>query len=73
MKVRDKKLGKMVDVYDADCLSKPCYWARPDPGIFTQGQGYRRRSIDVGWVCGTREIRGCPDPISELNAGKNDS
>lgn len=42
-----------------DCLTYQCYWARPDPGIFNQGSGYKFRSND--WICGNREIRGCPD------------
>ena len=62
MKIKDKKLKKMVDVSAKDCLTKKCYWPRPDPGIFTQGQGYRtRESGDAGYLCGTREIHGCPD------------
>lgn len=59
MKLKDKKLKKLVDVKDKNCFEKKCYWARPDPGTFTQGQGYRFRSND--WLCGNREIRGCPD------------
>ena len=64
MKIRDKKVGVMVDVYDAKCLRRPCYWPRSDPGTFVQGQGYRARSGgSSGWLCGNREIHGCPDPI----------
>ncbi len=58
MKVRDKKLKKNVDVSDKDCPFRACYWPRLDPGSFTQGQGYRHRSND--WLCGNREIHGCP-------------
>jgi len=61
MKVRDKRLKKDVNVCDKDCPGKKCYWPRPDPGIFTQGQGYRSRGYDAGYRCGTREIHGCPD------------
>jgi hypothetical protein len=60
MKIRDKEIKKYVDVYEKNCPNYECYWARPDPGIFTQGQGYRKASIDRGYICGTREIRGCP-------------
>ena len=60
MKVRDRKVGKMVDMLDKACLKRKCYWARSDPGIFTQGQGYRSRGYDAGWLCGHREINGCP-------------
>ena len=62
MKVRDKKLRVLVDVCESDCPNKKCYWARPDPGIFTQGQGYRTREPGKKpeWLCGTREIGGCP-------------
>ena len=59
MKVKDKELKKMVDVACKDCPTRKCYWPRVDPGVFTQGQGYRFRSND--WLCGTREARGCPD------------
>ena len=63
MKVRDKNFKKNVDVYNADCLKKACYWPRPDPGNFIQGQGYRSRGTvgDDRWLCGTREVHGCPD------------
>lgn len=61
MKVKDKKMKVAVSVAETDCPDKPCYWPRPDPGVFTQGQGYRKRSVDVGWLCGTREAHGCPD------------
>jgi hypothetical protein len=64
VKVKDKKLKEMVDVCDKDCLSKRCYWPRPDPGSFTPGVGYSTRNGRDGakteWLCGTREIRGCP-------------
>jgi hypothetical protein len=59
MKVRDKRLGKEVDVYCRECLGYKCYWAREDPGSFVQGRGYRHRSND--YLCGNREIHGCPD------------
>jgi hypothetical protein len=61
MKVRDKEIKKDVDVSRKDCQKYQCYWARPDPGIFTQGQGYRQSSVNRGYICGTREIRGCPE------------
>jgi hypothetical protein len=60
MKVKDKELKVMVDVSSKDCPTLQCYWPRPDPGIFVQGQGYRSRGRDVGYLCGNREIRGCP-------------
>ena len=43
MKIRDKRVKELVDVVDKDCLKRPCYWPRPDPGVFTQGVGYRTR------------------------------
>lgn len=62
MKVRDKKNRQMVDVSEADCPNKSCYWPRPDPGVFTQGVGYRTRNPGKKpeWLCGNREIHGCP-------------
>jgi len=59
MKIKDKRLKKMVDVSEVNCPMYKCYWARPDPGSFTQGQGYKFRSNE--WLCGNREIRGCPN------------
>jgi hypothetical protein len=58
MIIRDKSLKKDVDVSDKRCPQRPCYWARMDPGVFTQGVGYRHRSNN--WLCGNREINGCP-------------
>ena len=70
MKIKDRKSGKLVDVSEKDCPNRPCYWPRPDPGIFNQGQGYRFRSND--WLCGTREIRGCPDVKVNKEREKSD-
>lgn len=61
MMIRDKELKLKVDVANADCASRKCYWPRSDPGVFTQGQGYRARGGKVEWLCGTREIHGCPN------------
>ena len=60
MLVKDRNIKKKVDVSDPDCPKRSCYWPRPDPGIFTQGHGYAQRSANVGWLCGNREIMGCP-------------
>ena len=65
MKIKDKKLKKWIDVSDKNCLKRKCYWPRIDPGVFTQGQGYRHRSGKQEWLCGTREIHGCPNPKPE--------
>ncbi len=61
MIIKDKEIKKNVDVLKKECLTFECYWPRPDPGVFTQGQGYRQRTIKIGYLCGTREVRGCPD------------
>ena len=67
MKIRDKELKVPVDVCGKDCPTYRCYWPRPDPGIFVQGCGYRSRTNGNGeYLCGTREIRGCPKE-PELN------
>lgn len=58
--------GLKVDVFDRDCAKRPCLWCRPDPGVFTQGVGYRSRSGPTQWLCGTREIRGCPQPLPNV-------
>jgi hypothetical protein len=60
MKVKHN--GVMVDVCEKGCPGYACFWPRTDPGVFTQGQGYKSRgSGPAGWLCGTREIHGCPD------------
>jgi hypothetical protein len=62
MKVRDKHLKADVRVREQSCLKKPCYNPRRDPGIFTQGVGYRERpGGNGGYECGWREVHGCPD------------
>ena len=58
MKVRDKELKVSVDVYEASCIGKKCYWPRTNPGVFTQGRGYSNAGKD--WLCGTRHAHGCP-------------
>lgn|GEM_PF-912999 len=68
MKIRDRNMRANVDVCDRDCPRRSCYWPRPDPGVFTLGAGYRTRRDDDRkreWMCGTREIDGCPDPKPE--------
>jgi hypothetical protein len=61
MLVKDKKLKVKVNVAEINCPKFTCYWPRLDPGVFTQGQGYRERSSGPReWLCGNREIRGCP-------------
>ena len=64
MMVKDKNLKVLVDVAEKNCPNFKCYWPRIDPGIFTQGQGYRSRDTSgktkLGWLCGRREISGCP-------------
>ena len=63
MIVRDKELKKYVDVCEKDCLGRPCYWPRPDPGVFTPGKGYKTRGSKPSskYLCGNRAIHGCPD------------
>ena len=62
MIIKDKGINEKVDVRCKECPTYKCYWPRPDPGSFTQGVGYRQRSGgNKGWLCGTREIRGCPE------------
>ena len=62
MKVKDKTLNVPVDVCRKECLTFKCYWARPNPGIFNKGQGYRSYGDkrDKEYLCGNREISGCP-------------
>jgi hypothetical protein len=67
MKVKDNTTKELVDVLDRECLRRSCYWPRPDPGIFTQGVGYRTRhpGRKTEWLCGSREARGCPYPLPD--------
>ena len=62
MKIRDKQYKVLVDVSDKECPKRECYWARIDPGVYTQGVGYRTRNPGhkLEWFCGNREIHGCP-------------
>lgn len=62
MKVKDKDLNVLVEVSQADCLTRGCYWPRKNPGAFEQGRGYRSYgdARDNEWLCGRREIHGCP-------------
>ena len=73
MKVKDKNNKQMVDVVDKDCLKRKCYWPRPDPGVFTQGVGYRTRypGRDPEWLCGRREVSGCPHPQPDVTTAKH--
>jgi len=63
MKIYDKELKKKVYVFGKECLKRDYYWPRPDPGVFTQGVGYKSRGSKVSheYICGTRAIHGCPD------------
>jgi len=63
MKLRDKKLKRDVDVRERACFDRPCYWPRQNPGSFVQGRGYRAYgdARDKEWICGTRDVRGCPE------------
>jgi hypothetical protein len=66
MKIRDRKLRANVEVADRLCPQRDCYWPRPDPGRFTQGKGYSN-AVAGRWLCGTREIHGCPHPLRCTN------
>lgn len=63
MKLKDKELKVIVDVYDKDCGKRKCYWPRQNPGVFTPGRGYSNTTKD--WICGTRAISGCPVSIDK--------
>ena len=41
MKIKDKRLKKIINVSNKDCLSKKCYWPRMNPSLFQKGRGYR--------------------------------
>ena len=61
MKVKDKDIGQYVDVCHEECPERECYWPRTDPGAFVKGRGYRSRGGEENWLCGNRQIHGCPD------------
>ena len=74
MKVRDKNVKEWVDVSDKECPKRECYWPRPDPGAFTHGVGYRARHQGKrDWLCGNREIRGCPRKYCHTSGNKDNS
>lgn len=62
MKVKDKRYNVLVDVSEKDCPFYKCYWLRQNPGSFQIGRGYRSYGDkrDREWLCGIREIHGCP-------------
>jgi len=63
MQVKDKEYKVLVDVAFKECPTYKCYWPRPNPGVFTPGRGYRHfgDKRDNEWLCGHREIHGCPN------------
>ncbi len=63
MEIKDKKLKRVVDVLDAGCVVRKCYWPRQNPGSFQIGRGYRSYGDkrDTTWLCGTRNAYGCPE------------
>lgn len=63
MKVYDKDLEVSVSVCSVDCPNRDCYWPRSDPGVFIPGKGYKSRGSEPSYeyICGEREIHGCPD------------
>lgn len=63
MKIKDHEIGKSVSVSQKECPTFTCYWPRRNPGSFVQGRGYQSYgdARDKEWLCGTREIHGCPD------------
>lgn len=74
MKIKDKNINKQVEVRCADCHLYTCYWPRPHPGIFNQGAGYTKTAEmqkKYGWICGTREVRGCPDVKKKVKVNEN--
>ncbi len=62
MLIKDKELKVKVDVLDAECLQRRCYWPRSNPGVYTQGRGYSNAKPKE-WLCGTRCAHGCPFPL----------
>lgn len=70
MKIKDREIGRMVDVACKECQKYKCYWPRRNPGSFTSGVGYKSYgdNRDNEYLCGNREIRGCPDTPEFKNA-----
>lgn len=61
------KIGKLkVDVLDAKCAKRPCFYLGFDKGSFTQGVGYTSYHRDAKGriverpVCWRRHMHGCP-------------
>lgn len=51
---------KGIDVRDAKCFDRPCYWFGFDKGSFTPGVGYTSYHAKERKCCLTRHIKGCP-------------
>ena len=66
MKVRDKELRVDVEVRAKECTTYYCYWPLRNPGVFVLGHGYRNAKKD--YLCGTREIHGCPKTVLQKEA-----
>jgi len=72
MKVRDRTLNKDISVSERNCPLYKCYWPRPNPGSFVHGRGYHSYgdSRDKEWICGNRDIHGCPkEPQLKVRKG----
>lgn len=58
--------GYLVDVYQRDCPTRPCYGLGFDKGTFSPGRGYtsyyrdRKGDFIEYPVCRTRHLYGCP-------------
>ena len=62
--------GERVDVIDADCEFRPCFWLGFDKGSFTPGVGYTRyHEGGPRAVCWTRHLKGCPHVGVHLKCG----
>lgn len=71
MMLKIKGYKQPIDVAGKECPNLTCFWPRSDPGVFTPGVGYRTRTDahgKIGWLCGNREIRGCPEKPTKKEA-----
>lgn len=58
--------GRLVEVLDKKCATRPCFSLGFDKGTYTQGRGYTSYHTDAKGkriekpVCMTRHLHGCP-------------
>lgn len=59
--------GRDADVRDHECEGRPCLHIAEDKGSYSVGRGYTSYYKNPQLCCMTRHVRGCPQPIPEVD------